>query len=324
LLATLEIAPAIAAGNAIVVKPSELTPYSVIRLAQLGHEAGLPHGIIGIVPGLGQETGRALVRHPLVKAVAFTGSGATGAQVMADGATGPKPVWLELGGKSPQVVFPDAEIPRVAEIVARFVCRNAGQSCFAGTRLVVHETVAAAVTAQVVDQMKKVVCGPTWSTASTLAPIVSSAQCARIEDIVRRGVEDGATIVSGGSRADASGGGIHYQPTVVTEASPHNPIVREEVFGPVLAVQTFREIEQAVALVNDSPFGLAAGIHTKDLKTAIVAARSIQAGMIWVNEYGAMDPAMPFGGYNQSGFGKDMGAAALERCLRTKSISIRL
>jgi aldehyde dehydrogenase (NAD+) len=325
LLATMKLAPAIAAGNAVVMKPSELTPHSIVRLVQLAIEAGIPAGQIAVVCGVGTTTGPALVTHPLVNAVGFTGSGPVGARVAADAATaGPRAVSLELGGKSPQVVFADANIRDVAEMAAAYVCRNGGQSCWAGTRVIAHESVVDELTERIIAAMGAFVPGPTWSVASKLSPIVSEKQATRIEDIVRRAVAEGADIVTGGKRVAAHGDGIYYQPTLVRRLTRTNPVLREEVFGPVLSLQTFREADEGIAMANDSPFALAAGVHTKDLQTAMRCVRQLQAGVIWVNDYGRLDPVMPFGGFKQSGFGKDLGTEALHHCMRTKSVSIKV
>ena len=327
LLATIKLAPALAAGNAIVLKPSELTPYSALRLAQLGHEAGLPAGQIAIVPGLGSETGAALVKHPLVSFVSFTGSTATGAQVMSDAAmNGLKPVALELGGKSPHLVFADvSNIDKIAELVASGICRNAGQVCFAGTRLVVEEQIADQLTERIVKLVGRVTPGPTWNPTTTLAPIISTRQADRIDEILRRSTGEGAQIVAGGRRFATENGGAFYQPTIVRNAKPENPVIREEVFGPVLAVQPFRGVEEGLGLADHPIYGLAGAIHTKDIDKAFRAARAMQAGTVWINHYGpTSDVASPMGGYKQSGFGKDLGVGGLEKYLRAKNIWMKV
>ena len=326
LLATLKVAPALAAGNAVVLKPSEMTPYSILRLAQLGHDAGIPAGQFGVVLGLGPDTGAALVKHPLVNYVTFTGSVTTGARVMADAAlSGIKPVSLELGGKSPQLVFGDTDdIDRVAQTVARAVTRNAGQICFAGTRLVVEKKIAETLVAKVEQIVSELAPGPTWNGATSLAPIISAKQADRIENILKRSIAAGAEIQLGGKRLDAGNGGAYFQPTIVTDAAPDNPIILEEVFGPVLAVQTFNDFEEGIALADHPAYGLAGGVHTADINKALRAAQSIQAGTIWVNDYGPTpDVVTPFGGYKQSGFGKDFGVQGLLKFLHSKTIWIR-
>ena len=268
-----------AAGNAVVLKPSEMTPYSAIILAQLAHEAGVPAGQLSVVPGLGGETGEALVRHPLVNYVSFTGSTATGARVMSDAALyGLKPVSLELGGKSPQLVFADAiNLDAVAELVAAGICRNAGQVCFAGTRLVVEKRIAEELVEKIGTLIGRVVPGPTWGTATTLAPIISERQCDRIEDILARSTGSGAEIISGGRRFQTNEG-AYFQPTIVMGAAPDNPVIREEVFGPVLAVQPFEDIEEGLMLADHPLYGLAGAVHSRDINKVMRAARSIQAG----------------------------------------------
>jgi aldehyde dehydrogenase (NAD+) len=327
LLATVKLAPALAAGNAIVLKPSEMTPYSVLRLAQLGHDAGLPTGQIAILPGLGSETGRSLVSHPLVSYVSFTGSTATGSCVMSDAAmNGSKPVALELGGKSPQLVFADVgDLDDVAKLIASGICRNAGQVCFAGTRLVVEQQIADQLTEKVTKLVAQVRPGPTWDPTTTLAPIISKRQADRIDDILRRSAAQGAEIVAGGDRIETTTGGTFYRPTIVRNAKPENPVIREEVFGPVLAVQPFRDLEEGLALADHPIYGLAGAVHTKDIDKAFRAARSMQAGTVWINHYGpTSDLAAPMGGYKQSGFGKDLGVSGLDKYLKTKNVWMKV
>lgn len=324
-LAALKLAPALAAGNAVVLKPAEGTPYSLIRLVQMAIEAGVPPGLVAVVPGLGAETGAALVRHPLVSYISFTGSTASGARIMADAAMhGLKPVSLELGGKSPQVVCADApDLDRAADYVATSFIGNAGQICFCGTRLVVDERIADDLIERIALRLKNARPGPTWSASTTLAPIFSEAQACRIEDILLRAKEQGAQVLQGGARADTAHGGVYFQPTVVQSDSPGNPVVLEEVFGPVLAVQRFRDFEEGLALADHPVYGLAAAVHTSDLNRALKAARSLQAGTVWVNHYG---PTGDFNGpnspYKQSGMGQDGGVGALTKYLKTKNARI--
>lgn len=326
LLATLKIAPAIAAGNAIVLKPSELTPYSILRLAELGIEAGLPAGMISILPGVGHETGSALVRHSGIDYVSFTGSAATGARVMCDAAmTGLKPVSLELGGKSPQLVFADApDLEAVADMVAGSVCANGGQVCFAGTRLVVERSVADDLVERIRRRMQSMKAGPTWADATTLAPIVSAAQADRLDTLLAAAIEGGAELVEGGGRMETDLGGIFFQPTIVANADIDNTAVREELFGPVLTVQPFDTEEEGLQLADHAVYGLAGGVHTTDIGKAFRAARAIQAGTVWVNCFGPnTDPNAPMGGYKQSGFGKDFGVLGMDKYLKTKNIQIK-
>ncbi|MGE0658919.1 MAG: aldehyde dehydrogenase family protein [Reyranellaceae bacterium] len=324
-LATAKFAPALAAGNAVVLKPSELTPFTALRLAQLAIEAGLPKGLFNVVVGYGPEAGSPLVRHPDIGCVSFTGSTATGEAVMVDAArNGLKPVSLELGGKSPQLVFADVpDIDAVAATIASGVARNAGQLCYCGSRLVVERSIADQLVEKVAALLWDAKPGPTWSLSTTLAPIISSRQVDRIADIVDRTRASGDEIVLGGEREQTNGGGAYWRPTIV-RARPGSPVVNEEVFGPVLAVQTFDDLEEGLALADHPIYGLAGAVHTRDINKALMAARRIEAGMIWVNTYGrSLDIGSPFGGYKQSGFGKDFGVAALDKYLKGKSVWIQ-
>ncbi len=325
-LASLKIAPALAAGNAVVLKPSELTPYAILRVAELGHQAGIPAGQLAVLPGLGPETGSALVRHPLVNYVSFTGSTATGRQVMVDAAnSGLKPVCLELGGKSPQLVFRDApDLDRIADIIAGNICFNAGQVCFAGTRLVVDEKVGDELTEKIAARLKNPKPGPTWETQTTLAPIISEKQGARIASILQDAKKEGAEIVMGGEREATGNGGVFFKPTIVRKAKPDNAAIINEVFGPVLAVQSFRDVEEGIALAEHPIYGLAGAVHTSDINKALLAAKSIPAGTVWVNTYAELSLNAPFGGYKQSGFGRDYGMDGLAKYMNTKTIHIRL
>ncbi len=326
-LSAWKIAPALAAGNAVVLKPSELTPFSVMRLAELAVEAGLPPGILNVVQGAGRETGDALCRHPLVGKITFTGSSRTGAEIMAAGAmSGVKPVTLELGGKSPQVVFADApDLDRLARLIARSFIGNAGQVCVAGTRLIVHRSIEAALTGRIAAAAAEVKAGPTWRADTSFSPIISERQGARIEAIVGASVAAGAEVVTGGGRLPADHGGVYYQPTILASVSAETPAVVEEVFGPVLTVQSFETEEEALGLADHPVYGLAAGIHTADLNRALRAVRRLQAGTVWVNRYGRSgDFILPTGGYKQSGIGKDLGREAFEANLKSKTVLMDL
>ena len=281
--------------------------------------------MISVVAGIGSETGSALVRHPDVNYVSFTGSGATGARVMCDAAmTGLKPVSLELGGKSPQLVFADApNMDAVAAMVSGSVCANGGQVCFAGTRLVVEQSVRDELVDKIAQRMKTMVPGPTWSEATTLAPIVNEVQAARLEGLLAASVREGAEFIVGGSRIEDGSGGIFFQPTIVSGVDEGNTAVREELFGPVLTVQAFDEFDEGLRLADHPSFGLAGGVHTADLGKAFRAARAIQAGTVWVNGFGPNpDPNAPMGGYKQSGFGKDFGVLGMEKFFKLKNIAI--
>jgi aldehyde dehydrogenase (NAD+) len=325
-LAIWKIAPAIAAGNCVVVKPSELTPYSIVRLAALAADAGIPPGVINVVQGYGHEVGRMLVRHPDTAYVTFTGSTATGIQIMTDAAaSGLKPVSLELGGKSPQLVFADhGDLDRVADNVAWGMTRNAGQLCYAGTRLVVDRRVEAPLLDRIFERLRRLEPGATWSTGATLAPVISAGQLGRTQALVDKTLAEGAQAAMGGKGFEGETGGLYFQPTVLRGLRQDMTGFREEIFGPVLGVQTFDDDDEGIALAQHPVYGLAGAVYTRDINKAIRAARSLQAGTVWVNTWGrkAADMTSPFGGYRQSGFGREAGRAGYERFLRTKSIWI--
>ncbi|AMV47295.1 aldehyde dehydrogenase family protein [Paraburkholderia caribensis] len=324
-MASWKIAPALAAGNAVVLKPSEMTPFSVLRLAELAVEAGVPPGIFNVVQGDGRTTGDALVRHPRIAKVTFTGSTRTGAAIMAACAeTGTKPVTLELGGKSPQIVFADApRIDDVARRIAGAITTNAGQVCVAGSRLLVERSIADELAARIQRIFGELKAGATWTPGTTLPPIISEPQAARIEAIVERSVASGAVLRCGGHRADASEPGAFYTPTLLTHVTPQTDAVRDEIFGPVLTLQTFDTEDEALELAAHPDYGLAAGVHTADLGRALRMVRGIEAGTVWVNRYGrTSDFMIPTGGYKRSGLGKDLGRQAYEANLRFKSVLI--
>lgn len=320
-MASWKCAPALAAGNAVVLKPSELTPFSVLRLAELAVAAGIPPGLFNVVNGMGATTGDAIARHPGIGKVTFTGSTYTGALIMAACAmSGPKPVTLELGGKSPQIVFDDAiDVDRVATTVARAIFSNAGQVCVAGSRLIVQRGIADQLLDRIAANARRLQAGPTWKSDTTLPPIISQRQAQRIAGIVERTRHAGANVVVGGK--SLHGAGAFFEPTILDGVNPTMEAVREEIFGPVLTVQRFDDEAEAFALGNDSMYGLAAGVHTRDLTRALRAVRTLQAGTVWVNRYGrSADFVIPTGGYKQSGIGKDLGRQAYESNLKYKSV----
>lgn len=321
-----KMAPALAAGNAVVIKPSELTPFSILRLAELAVLAGLPAGILSVVQGDGRTTGDALCRHPRIGKVTFTGSTGTGTAIMtACAESGPKPVTLELGGKSPQLVFADApDLARTARSVAAAITGNAGQVCVSGSRLLVQRAALEPILEGIRAAFAALRPGPTWSAEATLAPIISHRQGQRIQDIVSRSRAAGAEILVGGALEEGMGG-AYYQPTLIAGVGADNPAVREEIFGPVLTLQVFDDEAEALALADHPTYGLAAGVHTADLGRALRLTRALEAGTVWVNRYGrSHDWIIPTGGYKRSGIGKDLGRAAYEATLRSKSVLIDL
>ncbi|HZX25728.1 MAG TPA: aldehyde dehydrogenase family protein, partial [Telluria sp.] len=324
-MASWKAAPALAAGNAVVLKPSELTPFSVLRLAELAVMAGMPKGIFNIVQGDGRTTGDALCRHPQVAKVTFTGSTRTGAAIMAACAeSGTKPVTLELGGKSPQIVFADApDLEKTVRTVARAITLNAGQVCVAGSRLIVQRSVADRFVARLAAAFAELRAGHTWDGAASLSPIINRREMERIDGIVQRGVAGGAQIVAGGHAIPMGDAGAYYQPTILTRVDGAMDAVKNEIFGPVITVQTFDDEEEALALADHPDYGLAAGIHTADIGRAMRLARGIEAGTVWINRYGrSSDYVIPTGGYKRSGIGKDLGRQAYEANLHFKSVLV--
>lgn len=321
-----KLAPVLAAGNAVVLKPSELTPLSAVHLAQLAIEAGLPPGVFNVIQGDGPSTGDALCRHPDVAKITFTGSTATGAAIMAaSAASGVKPVTLELGGKSPQLVFEDADTELAARCLARGILGNAGQVCVAGTRMIVQRRRLDEMVERTAALMSQVTAGPTWREATGFSPIVSRKQFDRIDGIVRRTVRQGAEPLIGGRALEGHGNGTFYAPTILAGVTGEMDAVREEVFGPVLTVQSFEDDEEGLALADHPVYGLAAGIYTRGLSRALRAVRRLEVGTVWVNRYGrSEDFVIPTGGYKGSGIGKDLGRQAFEANLRQKSVLIGL
>ena len=319
-----KLAPALAAGNAVVLKPSELTPLSALYLAELAVEAGMPAGLFNVVQGDGPTTGDALCRHPDVAKITFTGSTATGAAIMAASAeSGIKPVTLELGGKSPQLVFADADADLAARCVARGILGNAGQVCVSGSRLVVHRRLQDELLERTTALMSQVTPGPTWQEATGFSPIISAKQFDRIDGLVKSTVGQGAELLIGGRSIEADGEGAFYAPTILAGVTGEMDAVREEVFGPVLTVQSFEDEEEGLALADHPVYGLAAGLFTNDLSRALRAIRHLEVGTVWVNRYGrSEDFAIPTGGFKRSGIGKDLGREAFEANLRKKSVLI--
>ncbi|WP_296741205.1 aldehyde dehydrogenase family protein [Mesorhizobium sp.] len=323
-LAAWKLAPALAAGNAVVLKPSEMTPFSTLYMAELAVRAGMPAGLINVVVGDGPQTGAAIVAHADVAKVSFTGSTRAGVAIMENAArSGIKPVTLELGGKSPQVVFADADLDLAARCITRTILANAGQGCVAGSRVIVDRPVAAGLAERIVELMKQVTPGPTWDETTTFSPIISEPQLSRIDSIVTAARNMGAEVVCGGARIEREGS--FYQPTVLAAVTDSSPAVAEEIFGPVLTIQSFDGEEEATQLARHKTYGLSAGLFTKDLSRAMRMVRMLEAGTVWVNRYGrSRDHILPTGGWKSSGLGKDLGREAYHANRRTKSVLIDL
>lgn len=320
-----KFAPALAAGNAVVMKTSELTPFSLLALAAIAAEAGLPGGLFNVVNGYGHTTGAAIVRHPLIRKVSFTGSTATGIAIMRLAAEhGTKPVTLELGGKGPQLIFADIEdIEGTAAKVAAGFMGNAGQVCTAGSRLVVQRQIADELIERIEARCKAINPGPTWKGDTDFAPIVSEKQLSRIDELVRQTLSEGATARVGGSRLETRNEGSFYAPTLLEGVTTEMTGFKEEFFGPVASIHRFDEVEEGIAMSDHPTYGLAAAVFTTDIRKALQASDRIEAGTIWVNQNGrGPEFTFPAGGFKGSGFGKDMGRAGIEAFTRQKAVWI--
>ncbi len=318
----LKIAPVLAAGCTLVLKPAEQAPLAALRLAELALEAGVPPGVFNVVTGLGEVAGAALAAHPDVDKVSFTGSTEVGRLIVKAAAGNLKRVSLELGGKSPVVVFPDADLAQTIPGVAMAAFLLQGQNCVCGSRLFVHERVAGQVADGVAAFARQMRVGNGFDRAHMLGPLISSEQRERVERLMATAPKQGARVLSGGGRAP--GPGWFVEPTVYADCRPDMTIVREEVFGPVVAIQTFGDgdLEQIAAQANDTVYGLSGSVWTRDLATAHRMARLIDAGQIGINCHAAMDPSMPFGGNRQSGWGREFGQEGLELYLKTKAVTV--
>lgn len=325
IMAAWKVAPALAFGNTIILKPAEQTPLTALRLGELALEAGLPAGVLQILTGFG-PTGAALVEHPGVDKVAFTGSTEVGREIMRNAAGTLKRVTLELGGKSPNIVFSDADIGSAAGTSMFGVFLNSGQTCTAATRLLVeksiHDEFVESIVSSVSERMKL---GHGLVPDTRMGPVVSQEQLDRVLGYIEIGQKEGATVATGGKRADGElSNGYFVEPTVFTGVKADMRIFQEEIFGPVLAVSPVDDIEEAIRLGNETQYGLAAAVWTKDINKAHRVARGLRAGTVWVNTYGLYDPAVSFGGYKASGFGRELGAHAIDAYTQTKSVWVNL
>ena len=324
-LAAWKIAPALACGNTVVLKPAELTPFTAIRMAELAIEAGLPPGAFNCVPGPGSVAGSALVTHPEVDKIAFTGSTEVGKQIMRDAAGTVKKISLELGGKSPNIVYADADLDAAARGALTGIFYGKGEVCAAGSRLLVEDSAAEEMRTRILERAKKMVAGDPLDPKTRLGALVSKTQMERVLGYIESGKAEGAKLLSGGARTPVNGKGYFVQPTVFEGVDREMTIAREEIFGPVLAMMTFSDgMTGATELANATIYGLAAGIWTRDIKKALRTAREIRAGTVWINTYNMYDAASPFGGFKQSGFGRDLGVHALEGYMQVKSVWVDL
>ena len=320
LMAVAKVVPALTAGCTVVLKPAEETPFSALRLGELFLEAGFPPGVVNVIPGKGEIAGAGLAEHPGVDKIAITGSTQVG-RLIATAATGNmKKVGLELGGKSPIVVFGDADVDQAVPAVAEAIFLNTGQVCFAGSRLLVQNSIRDEVMNGVAEIAQSMKVGPGFDPESDLGPLISARQKERVESCFTK--TEGVEFITGG--AVRSGEGYFVEPTVAFNAHPDTKLMTDEVFGPVLSVIGFDTLEEAAAIANNTVYGLAGGIFTNDLSTAHTMASHLKAGSVWVNCYNALDESMTFGGYKQSGWGREGSRAGVDAYLESKSVVVRL
>ncbi|MEB3750156.1 aldehyde dehydrogenase family protein [Geobacillus sp. FSL W8-0032] len=318
LMPTWKIAPALAAGCTMVVKPAPETPLTALKLAELCQEAGVPDGVVNVLPGR-DEAGKALVRHPRVPKIAFTGETATGRHILQAAAPHIKRVTLELGGKSPNIIFADADLEQAAKSALFGVFYNSGQVCQAGSRILVERSVYETFVQLLADRANTLRMGPGMSARTDIGPVVSREQYDKVLRYIDIGRQEGAKLVAGGN-ARPELGGYFIEPTIFADVKPSMRIAREEIFGPVAAVIPFADEEEAVRLANDTIYGLAAAVWTNDIKRALRLARRVKSGTVWINTYQVLSPTAPFGGYKQSGLGRELGMQALEPYLETKTV----
>ena len=325
LLSSWKIAPALAAGNTVVIKPASQTPLTALRFAELCQEAGLPEGVFNVVTGPGSKVGMALVRDPRVDKVAFTGSTEVGKQIMREAAGTLKRLSLELGGKSPNIVFADADLEAAARGAMTGIFYNKGEVCAAGSRLFLEQSIHDEFMAKLSDKVKSLKVGDPMDRATRMGPVVSKAQMETVLSYIEAGKREGARLVAGGTRAQVGNGkGYYVEPTIFDGVSNTMTIAREEIFGPVLSVIPFRSVEDGIAQGNATPYGLAAAVWTRDVAKALKAARAIRAGTVWVNAYNLFDAALPFGGFKESGFGREMGSVGLDNYTEVKTVWVDL
>ena len=327
LLAAWKVAPALATGCSMVIKPSELTPITTFKLAEYCLEAGVPEGVVNVVTGFGHTAGDALARHMDVDKIAFTGSIRTArALLKASGESNLKRLSLELGGKSPNIVFPDADLPRAARAAFWGIYANKGEVCSAGSRLLVHEKIYDEFVDTLAELARKMKVGDPLDPDAEMGSQISQTQLERILGYIRTGKEEGARLVCGGER-DVEGEkakGYFVKPTIFADVKPEMKIAQEEIFGPVLAALKFQDVDQAAEIANSTIYGLVSAVWTRDITVAHRLAQEIKAGSVWINAYNCFDSASPFGGYKQSGFGREMGAHALDSYTQVKSVWIYL
>lgn len=322
MIAAWKLAPALAAGNTIVVKPPEDAPLSILHLGKLIEEAGFPAGVVNIVPGLGATAGAALVAHPGVDKISFTGSPETGRQIQKVAADTFKRVTLELGGKTPQIVLEDANVEAAIQGIAMGLFFNQGEVCAAGTRVLVHRSHYETVVNALAQAAEAQVLGDPFAESTTMGALVNASQQQRVLDYIEKGKAEGARLVAGGSAPDQPG--FFVRPTIFADVDNGSTIAQEEIFGPVGAVIPFDTVEEAIAIANDTEYGLAATIWTRDVSLAHTLASKVRAGAVWVNGWAAIDPALPWGGMKASGIGRELGWAGIVANTEEKVVTIVL
>jgi len=325
LLSSWKLAPALAAGNTVVIKPASQTPYTALRFAEMCQEAGVPEGVLNVVTGPGGKVGMALVRDPRVDKIAFTGSTEVGREIMREAAGTLKRLSLELGGKSPNIVFADADMEAAARGAMTGIFYNKGEVCAAGSRLFLEEKIHDEFMAKLTDKVKTLKVGDPLDKTTRMGPVVSKAQMETVLSYIEAGKQEGAQVVAGGARANVGNGkGYYVEPTIFDRVTNTMKIAREEIFGPVLSVIPFRSVEEGIAQGNATSYGLAAAVWTRDVSKALKAARAIRAGTVWVNAYNLFDAALPFGGFKESGFGREMGSVGLDNYTEVKTVWVDL
>lgn len=317
-----KMGPALAAGNTMVIKPSEITPLSTLRIGELMQEVGFPDGVVNIVPGYGHTAGQRLAEHPDIGKIAFTGSTATGRRIVEASKGNLKKVQLELGGKGPNIVFADANLPAAVGGAAFAIFHNQGQACIAGSRLILHEDIADAFLEKFVALARSIKLGDPLDPETEMGPLTSKLHQERVLSFVDVAKDEGGTVITGGKRPDSLSG-CFVEPTIV-RAEPHHRVAQEEVFGPFATVLTFRTDEEALAIANGTNYGLGAGLWTQDLTRAHRVAKKLHAGMVWINCYKRVHPGSPFGGVGQSGYGREMGFEAMREYTQPKSVWVNV
>ena len=324
LLASWKVAPALATGNTVVLKPASWTPLTALRFAEICQEAGVPDGVLNVITGPGSTLGKALVRHPGVAKVAITGETRTGQEILRDSADTLKRVTLELGGKSPNIVFADADLDAAVRGATIGIFYGKGEVCAAGSRLFVDKKIHDDFMQKLVDRAKKIQPGDPLDPKTRFGALVSERQMQTVLGYIEKGKAEGAKLVAGGERVSVGGKGCFVQPTVFDGVRNDMTIAREEIFGPVLAAIEFGDVDDAVRLANETPYGLAAAVWTRDIAKAHRVARKLQAGTVWINTYNNYDPAAAFGGYKMSGYGRELSLHAIEHYTQVKSVWVNL